>query len=383
MDFFMKCPLCHSEKLNELGINPDFLTPSYNCSSCSLVFTSSPGSENIFKFYNKHYRAKENLELENKKLLAYTRGCSQVKFTIETLGIEDQFNDLDILEYGAGMGPVTRAVFLERNKRIDLLEPSQSLTKLWRENGFNVYQSQEELNKSQKKYDLIFLSHVLEHVENPGEFLLEILSALKLNGHLYIEVPHEDLRIVNAMIDSSIFGLGHLYHFNKTSFEKTLQTIDGIEVDQVYHYGITIEEFLNDKFIGFGFDLYDNKDAIWLRAIIKKTKEINSLSQQMIPAEVNLSSEEVYDRYLKVFQDIELHRKSDKRNLEKQLRLSLKQEEKITKLSTEKETLIKQKEEMKKQHDYMRSKYHKIKRNFVFRIYNFIKKIIKKLLFKS
>jgi 2-polyprenyl-3-methyl-5-hydroxy-6-metoxy-1,4-benzoquinol methylase len=56
-------------------------------------------------------------------------------------------------------------------------------------NGINVRKGSIEQIKSNEKFDLIILSHVLEHLLNPSVFLKKIKSILSDNGILYIEVP--------------------------------------------------------------------------------------------------------------------------------------------------------------------------------------------------
>ena len=48
------------------------------------------------------------------------------------------------------------------------------------------------------EYDLIVLSHVLEHLPFPANALSEISTVMRKNTVLYIEVPHEDLVRLNS-----------------------------------------------------------------------------------------------------------------------------------------------------------------------------------------
>ena len=62
--------------------------------------------------------------------------------------------------------------------------------------------------------DLIVMSHVLEHIESPPEFLAEVNRALKEDGLLYIELPgvfhiHRAYGDIMAFLQNA-----HLYHFS-------------------------------------------------------------------------------------------------------------------------------------------------------------------------
>jgi SAM-dependent methyltransferase len=63
--------------------------------------------------------------------------------------------------------------------------------------------------KSDKPFDAIWCSHVLEHIRNPGLFLDKIFHDLKEGGVLALSVPYHDF---NSLLDSMIFGHFNRYH---------------------------------------------------------------------------------------------------------------------------------------------------------------------------
>ena len=48
-----------------------------------------------------------------------------------------------------------------------------------------------DIRLEQNKFDLVLTCHVLEHLNDPKEGLLEALSLVKDNGLIYLELPHE------------------------------------------------------------------------------------------------------------------------------------------------------------------------------------------------
>ena len=44
--------------------------------------------------------------------------------------------------------------------------------------------------KTKKKYDVITINKVLEHLENPQDMLKQSIKFLKKDGLIYLEVPH-------------------------------------------------------------------------------------------------------------------------------------------------------------------------------------------------
>lgn len=82
------------------------------------------------------------------------------------------------------------------------------------------------------KFDCITLSHVLEHVRNPKEFVNQIHSHLKPGGYFVVEVPTID-RYDNSMRPIHI---DHTLHFS----EKTLSRL-------LTEHGFTIEKVISDN----------------------------------------------------------------------------------------------------------------------------------------
>ena len=67
-----------------------------------------------------------------------------------------------------------------------------------------------------KKYDLISINHVLEHIQKPLEFVNNIHYLLKDNSYLIIRVPN--LKFVH----SDLAMLDHCSHFTKNSIEQLI-----------------------------------------------------------------------------------------------------------------------------------------------------------------
>jgi len=47
-------------------------------------------------------------------------------------------------------------------------------------------------NKTGKKFDVITLFHVLEHIKNPVKTLADLRTYLKADGTLIVEIPNAD-----------------------------------------------------------------------------------------------------------------------------------------------------------------------------------------------
>ena len=86
-----------------------------------------------------------------------------------------------------------------------------------------------------EKFDLVILSHVLEHVVNPVAFLKKIRSHLADEGLLYIEVPS-----LEGVLDGKYyydlaryFQNAHVSHFSSDSLENVMGIagFKGLQID--------------------------------------------------------------------------------------------------------------------------------------------------------
>ena len=118
-----------------------------------------------------------------------------------------------------------------------------------RSKGFPVYQGQlGELDFGDKKFDIITIWHVLEHVPNPCEVLRKIYSLLKPGGIFVVAVPNEENKLFKRRIRSnksghpfgllSLEGEIHLTHFQPSTLFRFLRSsgfcIEDFGVDDIY-----------------------------------------------------------------------------------------------------------------------------------------------------
>ena len=85
--------------------------------------------------------------------------------------------------------------------------------------------------------DVIVLSHVLEHLERPGDFLTRLIERMEFSW-LIAEVPLEDLvaaRMKNLIRDRTKNRAGHVQFFTGESFLKVV-TSAGLEVVDTLRY---------------------------------------------------------------------------------------------------------------------------------------------------
>jgi 2-polyprenyl-3-methyl-5-hydroxy-6-metoxy-1,4-benzoquinol methylase len=75
-----------------------------------------------------------------------------------------------------------------------------------------------------KKFDVIVLFHVLEHLSNPSNFLKKISSLLNSRGKIILEVPNSDDKqlLSNLAYREFYWQRAHLHYFNPKSLNSVL-----------------------------------------------------------------------------------------------------------------------------------------------------------------
>jgi len=75
--------------------------------------------------------------------------------------------------------------------------------------------------------DLIFMFHVLEHIDNPVKYLKKVKKKLSGSGNLIIEVPNvEDILVSTYKIKPHLdfyWEIAHTYYFSKITLGKVLE----------------------------------------------------------------------------------------------------------------------------------------------------------------
>lgn len=124
-----------------------------------------------------------------------------------------------ILEIGSGPGWNLKYF---NNLAISAVEPSTLYNAFYACQGIKLYKSLENVSGT---YSQILLSHVLEHVENPLQFLIETKSLLSVSnspceGQLIMLLPNEASGIFRRQSRKQD---QHLYCFNEVTISNLLE----------------------------------------------------------------------------------------------------------------------------------------------------------------
>jgi len=206
------CEICKSNKIKFLFEGNDKLLgipgkfSLFECENCKVIFINpQPFYSDLKKHYSneKYYSLKKintNSEKLNIKLLLYKTYfdknnknillrffLSPLKFIVRGTKIMPNSKLLDI---GSGSGQ-----FLYEMKKLGMnvygVEPGNFNKEDSKKYKLNI----KNLNLIRAKYpkeyfDLITINHVLEHIDNPHEIIIEMKRILKKEGTLIIDIPN-------------------------------------------------------------------------------------------------------------------------------------------------------------------------------------------------
>ncbi len=93
---------------------------------------------------------------------------------------------LTILDFGAGIGSLAIEWVAQNGLIPDCIEIDPTQAQIIKDRGFACFS---DVNKLQKKYEAIYTSNVLEHIENDEQTIKDLYMCLKPGGRLAIYVP--------------------------------------------------------------------------------------------------------------------------------------------------------------------------------------------------
>lgn len=171
----MTCPFCNSEKNRKIVTTPTWSIVA--CSNCTNAWTNPAPSapdysqedfHSQFDYHKLPWQWRKSLDMQVKLIKKHLK------------------KDGHILEIGCGQGLLLKLLKKE-SYNVTGLEPSIAASSTARSSGLNVITGEFPQDiPTNTEYDLIIMSHVLEHLENPLEVIKEIRKITKKDGKLLL-----------------------------------------------------------------------------------------------------------------------------------------------------------------------------------------------------
>lgn len=230
------CLICGSDKKEEVARAKDY-DAGYDiewrvvkCLNCGFVFTDPrPSMACMLKyFYPEDYVC---YQMDNLPLLSYASTQIQWGKGMQML-LEETENLLEnpkqgrVLDVGCAHGQILEYFRKRTSWELVGVEPVAEVAEQAKRVGAEIHVSTlEEAALPENSFDVVLMSHVLEHVDNPDVTVREVYRILKPGGHLLAFMPDHDGE------DRKRFGNlwwgyhlpRHLYHFDTISISQLLE----------------------------------------------------------------------------------------------------------------------------------------------------------------
>lgn len=282
-----KCHLCDCEDINltSYKLRDNDKISVLQCKNCGLYFLSTFEHINKNFYENGNMHSCENLKndfkhWENK---SYNDDLRRFKF------LKNKIKNKSVCDFGCGIGGFIK---LCSNITGDVcgVEKQKNLKEYFKENNIIVY---DDINKKQGKFDYITMFHVLEHIKNPNDLILNLISKLKKDGELIIEVPNCDDALLSLYKNKAFADFTHwschLFMYNHKTLKLLMDTlnlkINYIKNIQRYTLMNHLYWIINNKPGGhiiwekFDFKLLNYLYSVFLKLLNKNDTIIISVSK--------------------------------------------------------------------------------------------------------
>ncbi len=247
------CPICNSTHIvlfhdKVFGLDESKV---FKCENCGVIFlfpylTNSEIAE-LYQNYNEVCISRGVFKSMPSPDEVFRLGLTEAELRCKRF--QDRIKNKYVLELGASAGS-----FLYYSEKIAkqtyAVEPCKNNREYIKEKITTYsYEDMNYLMKRNRKFDVIFLFHVFEHMTSPIGFLKKIKLLLKEDGCLIIEVPNADDALISLYdieeFKDFYFQIQHPLYYNEHAlryiFEASNYNMDKV----IYHQRYGIDNHLN------------------------------------------------------------------------------------------------------------------------------------------
>ena len=260
------CPVCNSAKTHfnrKYPYHSDIFSGCsvMSCDNCGMVFANPMPEDALLHEYNNAYFENAHGGISKNKLtIAFHSAINLTRVLyVEKFKQEKNRTIRSVLEIGPGPGHFARH-WLQRNgetTNYTAVDSDLSCYQILADMGINVYDDIAKLPQG-NLFDLVVISHVLEHTSHPKGFIESCTRMLSPGGILFIEVPCKDY-------EHKKFIEPHLLFFDKEPLRQLLANTGFADIRLSYH-GNTIRDLKQGESL-FQRILNKIKNALLVRGV--------------------------------------------------------------------------------------------------------------------
>ena len=269
------CPLCEAEdkENNIVDIVENIWENNknvYECSNCKLYFIDEPSQSEIEFLYNSDFYARNNNIIYKfiDAKMKYARALNRFNYIKKFIKKTDNLN---VLEIGASNG-LLLSIFKKENFNVFGYELNENS----RKDALKKYDIKmkddflKDKNIDKNKYNIVIMSHILEHFTNPKYILNSIHNFIGggVNDILFIEIPYTpNYKIVSKDEMKIFFETEHTVHFNEKNISLLMKECNFKILDICYNeYNINDNNLKKNIWLG----KFDFKSSINFLYFISK-----------------------------------------------------------------------------------------------------------------
>ncbi|MBI5007556.1 MAG: class I SAM-dependent methyltransferase [Nitrosomonadales bacterium] len=184
------------------------------CSCCGFVYADTPGSA---ASYNRYYA-----EFSHYEDPAIATGGGEQAFDRQRLAETARWiagkvgPDARVLDIGCGNGGLLLALREQGFSQLTGMDPSSACVAHLQERGLAaMHGCLGDPPSGRERFDLIILSHVLEHLLDPRSALSSLRELLNPGGHIYVETPDAARYVEFPSVPYYYFDSEHINHFDR------------------------------------------------------------------------------------------------------------------------------------------------------------------------
>ncbi|NVK18614.1 MAG: class I SAM-dependent methyltransferase [Methylocystaceae bacterium] len=219
----LNCLVCDHDQFTEIGQvdRYGFYYPTGVCQKCgNLQQIQYYNEEALALFYSKYFR--DVYSNDTPKACFQGQSGKGLRIYDFTKGFIPE--KADVLEIGTGAGGILKA-FRDEGHKVLGIDFDERYIKYGNEQGIEIRQGGFDVIEPERKFDLIIISHVLEHVVDMFEFIKQVKLLLKNGARVYIEVPSLDNLAKGGYNYDFLnyFQNSHVIHFSVDSLFRLLR----------------------------------------------------------------------------------------------------------------------------------------------------------------
>lgn len=225
------CTICQKDFSKVLYITPKF--DVIQCQKCGLVYVndylSHEKMNDMYEHYSSVFMHEIYLETQNAQISDFTQKVKSIERLAPRKG--------KLLDIGCGYGFFLEAA-RRRNWEVYGIEISKHAAD-YAQNKFSLnvlHGTIEDAQFSECFFDVITAWDLIEHLNDPMDFIQKVRRFVKQNGLIVIKTPNQDslyTRIGNLIYKISSgkilfpilsqYGYSHLYRFSPTTIKSLLE----------------------------------------------------------------------------------------------------------------------------------------------------------------